>query len=1017
MTSYQQYQASGRDANVSRGTQHAQPMTGYQQHQASGRDMQLPAANVAREPQHTQPMTGYQQHQAGGQDMQPPAANVARGPQHAQPIIGYQHHQADGRYSQPSSVHPANIHEHGEQQLMSSNSSYRQTAQISTTASQQSDMLSLLSAVHASRPAPKIHQPAPSISAYHRGQSDYQSIANRTASSGPQQHYSSRGQSDGLQTAGVPMVHQPPAQSIPQSDSLQTAGGFVSDPTTESRSVTMQSERSTNIGSMVMQSQHSYNPPREQSNNVSHISSAHSDRSGSGLAVSRLAVSSDGNMSAGPAKSSKQYDMPKDVSARVKIASMSGHDGKADGNRKRDQLTESPDDTLRPKKKMKKIELQSEVREGSIHSKAGEMVARARQPLKAEGSKTPKCVGKAKPSAGVERDPHSIECLRRDLIRKRTPAKSERSAGTSKLGGKRIQLPANFEPSQMYRATAAYSLLRTLSIELRLSPFTLQAFLHGLMLPVPCHLMGEIHARVLKVLFANINYGSYSKFGEEPTAFVRKESLLVDGAKYSVETEVPKKGGDNLTNMDGATWPLFFQDYVVAVEEKFMADSNPGGRDEQFVCSRSIGMSNKTMNPSRQPDFGADPTAQPEFINRCPAGPFGERNSRDRYVCCPFHISTALDMFCKKYPADAPSFHAPKKQNGNNKRVRPPKKSTGNRKARRRSADATSSESEGSDDSDEDYDDESVGGEGLRDRTVSDQQRSEESQNPVPCPLSALFPTFRHVIIRPGKLGIRIRVEEVRGITVGAVVVEIFDHCPFKEDITVGDRIVTIDGKRVLSLNSFRQALGRQRVFGVVPSSVSAHLVFKCVVLSIRGTLGNDTVIVKPVQLPPASENALVVSDEIETSFASYLSGNPGSAEGRGVLCSNVDGNGSETVELEGYFAGFPKPDDSALLPHIEPIKQLEKGIPYHHLSLDSKLTMLEFLLDELLQCGEIANEMTRRFNRTDGFSCPYGDLPTSAQFEDLCNKDECNICNLEGDLLCCDGCPGKLLIFLASAC
>ena len=783
-----------------------------------------------------------------------------------------------------------------------------------------------------------------------------------------------------LNSPDAPTVHQPPIPSTdPNSGSTQ---------------------RPTNVGSIVMQSQHSYNPPREQSTIVSHTISDHSGRS-SGVAVSGLSTPSDVNMSGVPAEYPKQYEMPNDVSARVKMASLCGHDGgKADENRKRDQLTESPDQTYRPKKKLKNMDLHSNT---DVPSKLEETAARAQQPRLAEEGEAQTCAGKTKSSADAKTDPHSIESLRNNLIRKRPPAKSEQSAGTSHLAGKRIQLPANFEPSQMYRATAAYSLLRTLSIELRLSPFTLQAFLHGLMLPVPCNLMGEIHARVLKVLFANINYGSYSKFGEEPTAFVRKETLLVDGAEYSVETEVPKKGCDNLTNMDRTTWPLFFQDYVVAVEEKFMADSNPGGRDEQFVCSRSVGMSNKKMKPRRQPDFGADPDAQPEFINRCPAGPFGERNSAGRFICCPFHISTAVDMFCKQYP-DETSIPAFKKQNGNKKRGRPRKKSTRrDRKTRRRSADATSSESDYSDDSDEDYDGGCVGGEGPRDQGASDPQ----SQIPVQCPLAALFPSFRHITIRPGKLGIRIHVEEVSSINVGAVIAEILDYCPFKEDITVGDRIVTIDGKRISSINCFGQGLGQTRVFGVVPGSVSAHQVYKCVLLSLRGTLGNDVVIVRPVQLPPVSENTLAVSDEIETTLANYLSGNSGAAGGRGA-----DGNGSDISELGGYFDGFPEPDDSAALPHLEPMKQLEKGIPYHHLSLDSKLTMLEFLLDELLQCGEIANEMTRRFDQSAGVSCPYGDLPTSEQLENLYNKDECTICNLEGDLLCCDGCTGKRLSF-----
>jgi hypothetical protein len=38
------------------------------------------------------------------------------------------------------------------------------------------------------------------------------------------------------------------------------------------------------------------------------------------------------------------------------------------------------------------------------------------------------------------------------------------------------QLPAGFPPEHAFRALAAYSLVRTLSVQLRLSPFTPQAF-------------------------------------------------------------------------------------------------------------------------------------------------------------------------------------------------------------------------------------------------------------------------------------------------------------------------------------------------------------------------------------------------------------------------------------------------------------------------------------------------------------------------------------------------------------
>eukprot|EP00429_Kryptoperidinium_foliaceum_P021171 CAMPEP_0176144732 /NCGR_PEP_ID=MMETSP0120_2-20121206/73705_1 /TAXON_ID=160619 /ORGANISM="Kryptoperidinium foliaceum, Strain CCMP 1326" /LENGTH=121 /DNA_ID=CAMNT_0017481143 /DNA_START=40 /DNA_END=402 /DNA_ORIENTATION=+ len=46
-------------------------------------------------------------------------------------------------------------------------------------------------------------------------------------------------------------------------------------------------------------------------------------------------------------------------------------------------------------------------------------------------------------------------------------------------------LPGDFPPELAFRALAAYSLLRTLSVTLRLSPFTPNAFLRALYLPYP----------------------------------------------------------------------------------------------------------------------------------------------------------------------------------------------------------------------------------------------------------------------------------------------------------------------------------------------------------------------------------------------------------------------------------------------------------------------------------------------------------------------------------------------------
>ena len=115
-------------------------------------------------------------------------------------------------------------------------------------------------------------------------------------------------------------------------------------------------------------------------------------------------------------------------------------------------------------------------------------------------------------------------------------------------------LPEGFPPELAFRALAAYSLLRTLSLELRLSPFTPNVFLRALNLPYPSRLLGQVHVALLKVLLPSLNMGyTYRQRGGYACVIKRRK---VDGFRLEL------KAGDNLTYLDSSTWPLFYDDYV-----------------------------------------------------------------------------------------------------------------------------------------------------------------------------------------------------------------------------------------------------------------------------------------------------------------------------------------------------------------------------------------------------------------------------------------------------------------------
>jgi len=117
---------------------------------------------------------------------------------------------------------------------------------------------------------------------------------------------------------------------------------------------------------------------------------------------------------------------------------------------------------------------------------------------------------------------------------------------------------------------------------------------------------------------------------------------------------------------------------------------------------------------------------------------------------------------------------------------------------------------------------------------------AKESSTVNPNPSSGNSERFRTIYIPPGKLGLAVKFYKEMD---GAVIDKVFKYCAFKDSVGVGDRIMTIDGNKVLKAADLRKGNDRMRQLGICPDQNST---------SARGRLPES---------PSDAENAM--EDEI----------------------------------------------------------------------------------------------------------------------------------------------------------
>jgi hypothetical protein len=654
-----------------------------------------------------------------------------------------------------------------------------------------------------------------------------------------------------------------------------------------------------------------------------------------------------------------------------------------------------------------------------IKSKVNENPLDAQNSIYGEGDGPPMIQNLLKPTNSNRRKRPKKPSVPKDQLLRQIRSKNTQETFSV------CDLPGDFPPQLVYRALAAYSFLRTLSLPLRLSPFTPNVFLRALYLPLPNTLMGEVHVALLRILMPNLDMGySYKQRGGAVGIAKRRHA---DNLRW------PLRAGDNLMLLDGFTWPLFYDDYCHLTADQLYASMHDNNKMIDF---RYLGMPYGYDNFEEDEPYSSLRTSSQHTIGHGPYsqvihGQAAASNRSDQAVDeSRDNNKSPIVLDAGDSDSEYTSNDEPAEESEEEIEDWAPKKKY--RKRARKSqppvpAPATPFPHAN-------YPNIWAPGGGVQAPVPHPMMYHHPSSTAAPFPASGLYPTNYPPMMMP-------RVQAPVGQPSQSTRPSAQNDTKNKDTSTEPDLMRIkgggpsgsdgggVDDTKVGSESSSGNQQNHHLPKGQTTTShegpgpskapsrpqhdQTQQYVPTSHQIQPADPLPSDSVRQAPsVQFVQPVDKVASDTIKAETKESLTKEGADSNMKTSNGLDKKESSNSTSTTAEQ--VENNKDEDDESIVhqsepmnhwPQFEPLKHMRDGLPYHCLPLEQKLNILEFLIDEMLCVDVIAAEFSKRQNMTGWYGYPYGVLPSESELQDLENNDECAVCDGEGELLCCDGC------------